>query len=82
MSDLNADVVVVKGKGHLKLSDEMEALLVKSVKANKAHIKTKKLQFEEKYDKVIADVRSRKVFSVPCVTNSAQRMVTATPGCA
>ncbi len=36
MSDLNADVVVVKGKGYLKWSDEMEALLVKPVKVNKA----------------------------------------------
>jgi hypothetical protein len=66
MSDLNADVVVVKGKGYLKWSDEMEALLVKSVKVNKAHIKTKKLQFQEKYDKVIADLWSRKVFFEQC----------------
>jgi hypothetical protein len=66
MSDLNADVVVVKGKGYLKWLDEMEALLVKSVKVNKAHIKTKKLQFQEKYDKVIADLWSRKVFFEQC----------------
>lgn len=41
----------------------MELLLVRSVKANSAHIKTKKLQFEEKYDKVITDLWSRKAFS-------------------
>lgn len=66
MSDSNSDVVVVKGKGYMKWSAEMEKLLVKSVKVNRAHIKTKKLQFQEKYDKVIVDLWSRKVFYEQC----------------
>ena len=66
MLDSNSDVVVVKGKGYMKWSVEMEKLLVKSVKVNRAHIKTKKLQFQEKYDKVIVDLWSRKLFNEQC----------------
>jgi hypothetical protein len=61
------DVVVVeKGKGYLKWSPKMKLNLDKAVKANKAHIKTKKLQFQEKYVKVIGDLWSRKEFSEQC----------------
>jgi hypothetical protein len=51
MSDA-ADVVVVKG--YLKWMPKMKLYLVKAVKVNRAHIKTKKLQFQEKYVKVCA----------------------------
>lgn len=64
MSD--ADVVVEKGKGYLKWSPKMKLNLVKAVKANKAHVKTKKLQFQEKYQKVIADLWTRKEFNEQC----------------
>jgi hypothetical protein len=63
MSDA-ADVVVVKG--YLKWTPKMKLLLVKAVKVNRAHIKTKKLQFQEKYVKVIADLWCRKEFNEQC----------------
>jgi hypothetical protein len=63
MSDA-ADVVVVKG--YLKWTPKMKLYLMKAVKVNRAHIKTKKLQFQEKYVKVIADLWSRKEFNEQC----------------
>lgn len=44
----------------------MEEMLIRAVKANRAHIKTKKQQFPEKYEKVIADVWSKKEFYEQC----------------
>jgi hypothetical protein len=63
MSDA-ADVVVVKG--YLKWTPKMKLYLVKAAKVNRAHIKTKTLQFQEKYVKVIADLWSRKEFNEQC----------------
>jgi hypothetical protein len=65
MSD-TAVVVVEKGKGYLKWSPKMKLNLVKAVKANKAHIKTKRLQFRGKYVKVIGDLWSREEFNEQC----------------
>jgi hypothetical protein len=63
MSDA-ADTVVMKG--YLNWTPKMKLYLVKAVKVKRAHIKTKKLQFQEKYVKVIADLWSRKEFNEQC----------------
>jgi hypothetical protein len=70
MPDPSDEVVVVAAapkarNGYFKWTDEMEELLVKAVMASKAYKKSKSVNetYEVKYNRVIVDLWSRKVFS-------------------
>jgi hypothetical protein len=70
MPEPSDEVVVVAAapkarNGYFKWTDEMEELLVIAVMANKAYKKSKSVNetYEVKYNRVIVDLWSRKVFS-------------------
>ena len=70
MSEASNEVAIVATapkarNSYFKWTDDMEGMLVKAVMANKAYKKSKSVNetYEVKYNRVIIDLWSRKVFS-------------------